>query len=55
MLKACMANLSIPFLLQPVTAVQFPVSRQATFPGFGVPSYPVVHSTLAVASYVVSV
>ena len=55
MLKACMANLIIPFLLQPVTAVQFLVSRQTIFPGFGNPSYPVAHTTLAVASYVVSV
>ena len=45
----------VPILLQSVTVVQCPVSRQATLSGFGVPSYPVAHTTLAVASYVVSV
>ena len=45
----------VPLSIHPVTVSQLPVSRQVTFLGFGVPSYPVAHTTLAVASYVVSV
>ena len=42
-------------MVQPDTVSQIPVARHLTVPGFTVPSYPVAHATVAVASYVVSV
>ena len=42
-------------MVQPDTVSQTPVARHLTVPGLTVPSYPVAHATVAVASYVVSV
>ena len=42
-------------MVQPDTVFQSPVAIHLTVPGSTVPSYPVAHATVAVASYVVSV
>ena len=42
-------------MVQPDTVSQTPVARHLTVQGLIVPSYPVAHTTVAVASYVVSV
>ena len=42
-------------MVQPDTVSQSPVARHLTVSGSTVPSYPVAHATVAVASYVVSV